>query len=208
MTYALNAFDERFFELYVNPLLHSLRQTVTSMIPAGSSVIDVGCGTGEQCAMLASICRRIVGIDPDEKNISETRDRMKGMDRPVDLIQSDFSALGRFEDAEFDVAVMVMRIHELDMDQRVPVLRDVFRIARRVILCDYLIPQPMTAHGDLARTSEMLGGDRHFTNFRLYQHAGGLKFIERTMKIKPVQAMLNPAGTIEVKVYSPEVPPR
>lgn len=201
MTQALNAFDERFFELYINPMLEHLRRTVASLVPEGSSVIDIGCGSGEQCAMLAPFCRRIVGIDPDEKNICETRDRMKGMGQPADLIRDEYTVLNDFGNREFDVAVMVMTVHSLDMDQRLPVIRNVFRIARHVILGDYRIPLPLTGHSDLARTSEQLGGERHFTNYRLYQHSGGLRAIERALKIKPEKTILNSTGTIEIKSY-------
>ncbi|MBN1296380.1 class I SAM-dependent methyltransferase [bacterium] len=203
MTQAQNAFDDRFFELYMDPMLHRVREIVARCIPPDSTVIDIGCGTGEQCARLASSCRRIVGIDPDSKRIDEARARVaecRGSDAVI--IHGDFRTLNRFDDETFDIALMVMRIHELDTEERLPVLRDVFRIGRRVILSDYVCPSPDTPHGAVARMCEMLTGIHHFDKYQLYHRAGGLRSIERQLKVVPQHVETNQSGTIEVCLYT------
>ena len=51
--------------------------------------LDVGCGAGRLAFLLAPRCRRVIGIDRDERAISEARER---------------SAAERIDNAEFDVA--------------------------------------------------------------------------------------------------------
>ncbi len=48
----------------------------------------------------------------------------------------------KYERAKFDYAVITYVIHEVNSDERLPLLNDIFKIAEKIIIGDYLIPQP------------------------------------------------------------------
>lgn len=202
MTQAQNAFDERYFELYVNPFLHQLRLMMAKYARKGGSAIEIGCGTGELTSLLAAKSCRVVGVDPDEKHVAETRARLSEFSEcKTEVLQTDFETLDQFEDKEFDTALLMMTVHELTWEKRQPVLQEAIRLSRKLIVADYIVPQPKDPHGAIARTAELLAGQDHFSNYQSFQKLGGMRALESALNIKPAKLELNTIGTAEVIVY-------
>src|SRR5215831_19201759 len=58
----------------------------SAALNAGDSVLDVGCGTGDdvrEIARLVGTKGRVVGIDPSEAMIAESKRRAEGSGQPV-----------------------------------------------------------------------------------------------------------------------------
>ena len=85
---------------------------IVELIPAGASVLDLGCGTGRLLARLKQGGRgRLVGIELDEKKI------ISALLRNLDVIQADLNeGLRAFADKQFDCVVL---------SQTLPAVRDV-----------------------------------------------------------------------------------
>ena len=53
------------------------RRIVRDTALRGGSALDVGCGDGLLLARLATVCRRVVGLEPDEQTAARARGRLK-----------------------------------------------------------------------------------------------------------------------------------
>jgi SAM-dependent methyltransferase len=163
------------YRVLIDPLLRSLRGTIAALVPAGSSVIEIGCGTGAQARALAGRCERYLGVDldPDMTDCARKRCRAPGCER-FDFRQADGADLRDLAGGEFDCAVLTLALHEMPQPARLAVLREMRRVARHVIVADYAAPLPSGPAGRLARTVERIAGGAHYAGFRHYQEIGGL----------------------------------
>jgi homoserine O-acetyltransferase len=75
---------------------------IVELVPAGASVLDLGCGSGGLLAQLKrQNHRRLVGVELDERKI------LTCIDRGLDVIQADLNkGLGAFASGEFDCVVL------------------------------------------------------------------------------------------------------
>ena len=76
-------------------------------------------------------------------------------------------------DRYFDVATMALVLHEMPSEAREPVLREVTRVARRLLCLDYRVPMPKNLQGVRNRVAEALAGVQHFRAFRDFTRCGG-----------------------------------
>jgi ubiquinone/menaquinone biosynthesis C-methylase UbiE len=108
------------------------KETVVSLLELhpGDTVLDVGCGTGDDVLVVAQIVGeqgRVVGIDVSEVMIAEARKRSKGSPLPIELILGNAYNLD-FADETFD-AVRCERVFE-HLDRPVDALREIARVTR------------------------------------------------------------------------------
>lgn len=102
--------------------------SIVSLIPAGASVLDLGCGAGGLLAQLRSRGHsRIVGIELDEQAI------VTCADRGLDVVQADLNqGLSAFLDEQFDFVVLSQTLQTVTDVSRV--LREMLRVGRRGIV--------------------------------------------------------------------------
>jgi len=105
----------------------------------GASVLDVGCGLGDDaCAMGVRVGRqgRVLGVDASEVMVSQARARQGAADTNVRFLVADAHRL-RLSDALFD-AVRADRLLQ-HVDDPVAALREMRRVVRpggKVVACD------------------------------------------------------------------------
>lgn len=96
----------------------------------GDSVLDVGCGTGDdarEIAGLVGIKGRVVGIDPSEAMIAESKRRAEGSGLPVHFQSGDVRKMD-FPDASFDrVRTDRVLMFVSEMEQALSEIRRVLR---------------------------------------------------------------------------------
>ena len=75
---------------------------IIELIPPGSSVLDLGCGSGTLLArLMRTDHRRLVGVELDEQNV------LTAIRRGLDVLQADLNrGLGAFAVGEFDYVVL------------------------------------------------------------------------------------------------------
>ncbi len=88
---------------------HVARYHYAASFVKGKRVLDVACGTGFGLEILAAHCDLLVGVDRDEKTLSEVRERILP---PTQLIAADACKLP-FPDSFFDVAVSFETLEHL-----------------------------------------------------------------------------------------------
>ena len=172
------------YHLCVDPVLRRMRQLVRTQVESGSTLIDIGCGTGELLFSLADLCSELVGVEASERMWSYANRRAlnKGITK-VRLIYGDGARLSDFPAGSFDYATACLVLHEIEESHRIPVLREMQRVARRIILVDYRMPPPTNIEATLSRLIERLAGRTHYGNYMSFAQAGGLPFLLKAVDL-------------------------
>jgi ubiquinone/menaquinone biosynthesis C-methylase UbiE len=127
---------------------------------AGATVLDVGCGTGDDTRELAELAGpdgRVVGTDLSEAMLAEARRR--GGD--IEFTLGDVHAL-EFPDASFDaVRVKLVRQHSPDIDAADTELLRVLRPGGRLAVFDYDFETLALDHPDRETTRRIV---RHWVD--------------------------------------------
>ncbi len=157
-----------------DPQLAEARQLTVDLIAEGSSVLDIGCGTGLLCFALREQKHcRVVGLDLSLRMLEFARKSNPFQD--VTLVHEDATDLGAFADHSFDYATMLMIMHELPRSQQVRVLTEALRVANKGIIIDSVAPLPKNAGGIGIRIVEGTFGRDHNANFRAFLADGGIQ---------------------------------
>jgi ubiquinone/menaquinone biosynthesis C-methylase UbiE len=80
----------------------TLTQLELYPLPAGSRVLEVGCGTGRTACHLASLGHRVTAVDRHPNMLAKAKRRAEAMGAAVDFVSGD-ACLLPFEDESFDV---------------------------------------------------------------------------------------------------------
>ena len=107
---------------------HLTDEIVVHEVPAGSRVLDLGCGDGRLLALLRD--QRQAQIQGVELNLEQLR---AAMARGVPVVQTNLdSGLPGFPDELFDVAILSRTLQEVRYPRLI--LREMLRIARRALV--------------------------------------------------------------------------
>ena len=101
---------------------------IVELIPAGASVLDLGCGSGGLLARLRQgVRRRLVGVELDEQKI------LTCIRRGLDVVQADLNkGLTGFQDDQFDCVVLSQTLQAV-YDVK-GVITDILRVGRSCIV--------------------------------------------------------------------------
>jgi len=171
------SFNALVYTLFIDPLLSGIRETVYEKVPESSNVIDIACGTGKLAIYISGKACRVTGIDLDEKLIkfADARAKNKGLSNLIFKVQ-DATELSVYPDGEFDIAVTSMAIHQFKEDLAIKVLREIKRIAQKIIIADYNCPMPSGFSKSLAYRIESIAKGDHHRNFMNYMSRGGISW--------------------------------
>jgi len=106
---------------------------ITQLSPQDNErILDFGCGTGTLTLMIkkAGPGCSVYGIDIDHQalEIAEKKARHDGVD--IQLIQYDGTVLP-FANEKFDKLVSSLVLHHLPKEEKIPVLRELYRVLKR-----------------------------------------------------------------------------
>jgi SAM-dependent methyltransferase len=196
-------YDGWFYDRLIAPNQDRLFKTITGMIRPGSSVIDIGCGTGRLCFKLSHKVGKIVGIDLSSKNILRAEGRRaRHKLEDVEFYHLDARDVELNGNPKYDYAVFTYVLHEMSENDRIEALRRASKIAETIIIGDYIYPHPKSFWGILNIIVEYLAGREHYNNFKNYISQRGLPgLIDRTdlrileeIKNKPATSHLIKVG--------------
>ena len=100
------------------------------LIPKGSSILEIGAGTGRYSIALAKEGHRVTAIDLAERNLKLLRERAEGIDNLL-TFYGDALDLGRFGDSSFDATLVLGPMYHLyDYEDQVKALREAVRVTK------------------------------------------------------------------------------
>ena len=131
----------------IGRVLHPLWREIVRLagVESGDKLLDVCTGTGGVAYLSALEGAKVVGVDMSEAMLNVARSKashIQGSNVKIpQFYQMDARELG-FRDKSFDHVVMSMSLHEMWDNERMKVLKEMARIAKkRVVVGDYWIPE-------------------------------------------------------------------
>ena len=110
------------------------RRIVMDAARRGGDALDVGCGDGLLLERLATVCRRVVGLDPDEQAVARARGRLKQIPQAEvlldDVMEPDLpQRIGTFETVS-----CVATLHHLPLEPALARLSELVAPGGRLII--------------------------------------------------------------------------
>jgi ubiquinone/menaquinone biosynthesis C-methylase UbiE len=194
-------YDGRFYAAVVDRLLEGVHGYVAAHLPDGQRVLDAACGTGALSQQIARTGRQVVGIDMSPRHIDHARRRAAQAGFAPDRLRFEVGDLRELErdDAEpFDVAVIVLALHEMPHTTAREVLARLAVVASRVMVVDFAAPLAWNVPGLTKRAAEVAAGRSHHAAFRAYQANGGLDTLLAETGVTAVADRTIDSGTLRV----------
>jgi ubiquinone/menaquinone biosynthesis C-methylase UbiE len=169
-------YDGRVYARVLDPLLRRLHEHVADHVDATGRILDVGCGTGNLVWRLAARAREVVGVELSPAMVAHARETLgvRGLPHVSFVLGDVTSVFADVPDGHFDLATMILVLHEMPDEARAPTLAEVTRLARKVVCVDFHAPMPWNLAGLRDRLIEMTAGADHYRAFRSFQRVGGM----------------------------------
>jgi pimeloyl-ACP methyl ester carboxylesterase/ubiquinone/menaquinone biosynthesis C-methylase UbiE len=190
-------YDGALYGRVIEPLLGGVHAYVVANLPDGDRVLDACCGTGGLARRMAAAGHEVVGVDLSPRNINFATRNSTSSSLSFEI--GDVAHLDH-DDQAFDVATVVMALHEMPEASRVPVLRELGRVARRVLVVDFAVPMPRNVSGLRNRAVELAAGRNHVRAFRNYSERGGLQPIAEAAGLQVSSERLLNRRTLAVQL--------
>ena len=107
----------------VNSPLAVLKSVIPSL--AGIRILDVGCGSGGLARLLVEEGAEVIGVDPNPQALTTARTRV-----PAAQFEEASAEALPFEDAVFDVVLVVNALHHVPLDAMDRAVAEAARVAR------------------------------------------------------------------------------
>jgi ubiquinone/menaquinone biosynthesis C-methylase UbiE len=203
MSFSLKGF---FYKILIDPLVTVIRRSVVTFIRPGDKVIETACGTGLLSVAMAQKADHVTGTDISADMIVTARRtavRRKVKNISFELI--DATDLSLYHDRSFDVAVTSLSMHQFDRDVALRVLKEMKRVAGRIIIADYNCPMEPGISKLLAWGIERIAGGDHYRNFRRYMEDGGIKGLSHDAGLQIRQTKVRGNGVFMIaRLSEPE----
>jgi len=175
-------YDGSIYATVMDRFGRGLHRLVAEEVGPRARVLDVGCGTGSVALRLASVADEVIGVELSPAMVDfATRAATAARAKNVRFVLGDVTeALAHLPDGHFDLATMVLVLHEMPAEARGPVLREVTRVARALLCVDFRVPMPKNGAGLRNRLFELAAGLEHFQAFRDFCARGGISEIAAT----------------------------
>jgi len=184
----------------MDPFTSGLRGYIADHVEPGQKIVEAACGTGRLAFRLAERAREVVGVELSpamvrlaQKRLAETRAEN------VSLVLGDVAtALADHPEHGFDLATLVLSLHEMPAGARIPVLTELCRVAREVMCVDYRVPMPVNLAGIRNRMLEVVAGIGHFRAFLDFYRRGGTAGIAAAAGLQCEHARDLDSGTLSI----------
>jgi len=196
-------YDGLFYDKLIAPNQDRLFAQIKNLIEPDSKIIDVGCGTGRLSFSIYDKCKSILGIDLSKRNIDRAESSLlKNPETNLSFRHTSVSELISNGEYHFDYAVLTYVIHEVNPDERIPLLNEISKIADKIIIGDYLVPQPKGFWKLLNEVVEFAAGREHYRNYKHYISNGGIKGIAEKAGLKIANEIKNQPLTSHLVILS------
>lgn len=191
-------YDGWFYDNLIAPNQDRMFGEIKNLIAPNSKVIDVGCGTGRFSFTISEKASKVVGIDLSNKNILTANQTLqKNPNNKILFLHTNLANLVS-QNHHFDYAVMTYVIHEVNSEDRIPLMNEMAKIADKIIIGDYLVPTTKGFWSILNNIVEFLAGNEHFSNFKNFVTDKGLRGLAEKTELKIIQEIKNKPKTSQI----------
>ena len=191
-------YDGWFYDNLIAPNQDRMFGEIKNLIEPNSSVVDVGCGTGRFSFSIADRTNMVVGVDLSSKNITTANQTLQRYpNNKISFLHTNLANLV-LQNHHFDYAVMTYVIHEVNSEDRIPLMNEMVKIADKIIIGDYLVPTSKGFWNILNDIVEFLAGKEHFSNFKNFVTNKGLHGLAEKTELKIIQEIKNKPKTSQI----------
>lgn len=168
-------YEGKFYQRFIEPFLHDVHGAIARFVPPGSTVIDVGSGTGHLALLLARRCARVTGIEssPRMHAIALDEARRAGLSN-AKFILGDALDGSLPDPGRADQAIFCFCLHEMDPPTRIATFRRFSAVTASVTVAEFQPPSPWNGFNLASTITESLSTTRHFSNYLGFLAAGGI----------------------------------
>ena len=185
-------YDGIIYDKFIAPNQDKLFAQIKNLIEPRSKVIDVGCGTGRFSFTVSDKCESVLGIDLSKRNINRVNSLL--LRNPKANLSFKYTSVNELiskEKNHFDYSVLTYVIHEVNEEERVPLLNEISKIADKIIIGDYLVPSENRFWNLFNEIVEFGAGKGHYRNYKNFVSNGGIKGITEPTGLKIVDEIKN-----------------
>ena len=183
----------------IDPLLIGARKTIADLIDSESTILDVGCGTGELVFSLSQKSTMVVGIDKNIEMIKYARKKRKKLNiQNIEFVSKDANDENYFSGKYFDYAIFSMTLHQFSRKEANQILKLIKRVTKYIIMADYNYPLLHNSVGWGIKLIEQMAGREHYLNFKNYQKQGGLGYFLKYHQLPMMEKEIIGLGVIQV----------
>jgi len=162
-------------------VLASVREQIIQIFDENSTVLDMGCGTGDLLIRAAPKIKSGLGIDLNKSLVNfanQTKEKKKISN--INFLHQDIHQANDIF-AHFNNLTCTLFLHSLPFEEGIYFLSTVAQSGIRLIVCDYERPNRLV--GKLSvELDELISG--HYKHFYIYRNKGGLKSMAKAANIK------------------------
>ena len=169
------AFTSFFYNWLVEPHLKTVKYYVTEIcVNIGAErVVDICCGTGTQCNLLAESGILCFGVDisPGMLKVATKKRHNNSW-----FTRMDSTLLG-FKNNAFDAAIISFALHEKSYNTRHLIAREAKKIVKNdgtILIADYIVSRKSGKPDWKTNVVEFLAGKEHYRCFTDFCARGGL----------------------------------
>lgn len=188
-------YDGWFYDTFIAPNQDKMFYEIKNLIEPNAKILDVGCGTGRFSFFIADKCNSVTGIDLSQRNIkkAEANLRIKPNDK-ISFRHGDVSDIIG-QNVRYDYAVLTYVIHEVDENERAPLIKSISSLADKIIIGDYLVPRHKGFWNLLNELVEFAAGKEHYKNFKNFVRKGGLTNLAVETSFRILKEIINKPTT-------------
>lgn len=160
------------------------KKTVLEINPAGKSILDVATGTGSLAIELSQSAKKVVGIDLSSNMLDVAEKKAKSEN--LSFLQMDASKMD-FADDEFDIVTISLGLHDMPLEIRTLVLKEVKRVLKpsgELFILEYDLPNTNFLHSISSRFINIYESKYYLdfiqSDFDSYLNALGFKIEKKT----------------------------
>ena len=172
---------ETLFSRYLKPIREKIVKIAAEY--KCRNIIDLGCGTGEQCIMLYKQGFSVIGVDASQQMLQVAK---RNSPKEIKYILADILSIAF--PANFDCAIISFVLHGNELEKQKRIVEKAKSIVGKngiVIIADYGYPEKFKGKiiEAIIKIIENLASKEHRKNYKLYVKNGGLQWILKSYSI-------------------------
>ena len=194
-------YDGWFYDKFVAPNQDRLFQQIKNIIEPGSKVIDVGCGTGRFSFLIADKCESVLGVDISKRNINRaTVNLQHNPNKKISFKHTTLEQIIEKKTEHFDYAISTYVIHEVDETERINLLKNISKVADKIIIGDYLYPNKTGVLHLFNEAVEFAAGSDHYRNYKSFLTHKGIEGLVEESGLRIIQEIKNDPPTSHIAI--------